>query len=947
MAQNLPQKMDNEPRSFIHHGTKSPQVGKDSSSAAAAESTSTEASMIRSLSLLDPIIQFLTRATGQTVVPLERLHQTIPTRLSQKIPWEDFEALVEYGIFQVKEKGERHRSSSEGISQWKKELKTHWNQEEESKSDSAKIEFLIGFPSPEDTSEDRGRLHGSTKTAAKRRMAFLKKCLKRKVHTGGPEMSTSTDASVPEKSDMLDYLTIDDSSRAPPTVSKDWSMKVPTSSVEDGDSIIQEEEVPLNMEAQAKEAIQNVFIEWKLADKETGSIPTQSASAIDSNIPSTILPNQISYAGSHPAQTAEFDDSFTASWDDILHPALKDAFLGAGGKYNRRLYKHQALAISSALKDRHTLVCTGTGSGKSLCFWIPVFHRAITQKLKSIIIFPTKALAQDQLIKLQSILDANPILTRDFDVKAATLDGDTPHSQRALISATCNIILTNPDTLHASILPNWKSLYKGLLQDLKYVVVDEAHMYEGVFGAHVAMILARLYRLHCCCSSNTRERTNASSKLVFLSCSATLAHPEHHFRLLCCIPSSQPVVVLTKDYSPKAAKHFFVWNPPLLDQNGKSLGLVAWPKRKKKCQATENHAEGNDGALPDSIVKDPNQKSAQESCQVMEVSSEFLESRDRNIASWKDLRRRHSADETALLLARAVTQGVKCIAFCKTRCLVEWVYERCISALKQSPNAKDLISRVDSYRGGYTKLKRREIEEKLFKGELLGVVGTSALELGVDIGGVEMTLHCGFPSSHASLMQQAGRAGRGATIRPSLAICVCFNSPVDQHLWRHPSSLLQRGLSAPVSMPIYPGLVQGHLLCAGQEFPLTGAANVTAIQCVEKEPMTDLLPDKDLFGSSKIFSEAVEVCLAQGKLVLEYLPVVGGGVIPVYKTCPSNKNPWKHVSIRSIESVNYDIVDLSHPMQANRMDGSHHEAAVLVRNLESFSSSSLSNSHTF
>jgi DEAD/DEAH box helicase domain-containing protein len=263
---------------------------------------------------------------------------------------------------------------------------------------------------------------------------------------------------------------------------------------------------------------------------------------------------------------------------------------------------------------------------------------------------------------------------------------------------------------------------------------------------------------------------------------------------------------------------------------------------------------------------------------------------------------------------------------------VECVYEHCIAVLKQSHKTASLISKVDSYRGGYTKLKRREIEEKLFSGELLGVVGTSALELGVDIGGVEVTLHCGFPSSHASLMQQAGRAGRGvvASEHPSLAICICFDSPVDQHLWRHPKSLLQCGLSAPLSMPIYPGLVQGHLLCAGQEFPLAGSLNATAIQSVEVSPARDLLSDESLFGSREVYTEALENLVSQGKVCGGHLPVFGGKDVTVYHTHVSIKHPWNQVSIRSMESVNYNIVDLSHPMQANRMDGSHHEAAILV-----------------
>jgi len=398
----------------------------------------------------------------------------------------------------------------------------------------------------------------------------------------------------------------------------------------------------------------------------------------------------------------------------------------------------------------------------------------------------------------------------------------------------------------------------------------------------------------------------------------------------------QPVTVLTDDFSPRAAKHFFVWNPALLDEHGKSLGYISYPKKKKKGVVRAGTIEDSSIQEPPTLDRKNNQLN--KSVELVASVSSRIEDTNNDIKDsthHKLVRRRHSADETALLLARAVSQGVRCIAFCKTRCLVEWVYEKCLKTLKQSPSTATLISKVDSYRGGYSKSKRREIEEKLFHNQLLGVVGTSALELGVDIGGVGLTLHCGFPSSHASLMQQAGRAGRGAAAshRPSLAICVCFNSPIDQHLWRHPASLLSRGLSAPLSMPIYPGLVQGHLICAGNEFPLTGRFNVSAIQNVEVRPGEKdlLLSDEELFGSKDVYQEALENLISKGSLYHEKNIAVYGGEesISVFKTHPSIKNPWTTVSIRSIETVNYDIVDISHPMQGNRMDGCHHEAAIM------------------
>jgi DEAD/DEAH box helicase domain-containing protein len=175
----------------------------------------------------------------------------------------------------------------------------------------------------------------------------------------------------------------------------------------------------------------------------------------------------------------------------------------------------------------------------------------------SLLLFPTKALAQDQMTKLLSLLQKHPDLWAK--IRPGIIDGDTSHADRSDNAKNCNIVLTNPDTLHAAILPRWRNQYKLLLGRIKYVVIDEAHMYEGVFGAHVAMVLSRLLRLTAVCS----HKNHQTMKLpVFLACSATMSHPEHHFRLLCPISKEAAVTVLSPDDdgSPRAAKHFFVWN---------------------------------------------------------------------------------------------------------------------------------------------------------------------------------------------------------------------------------------------------------------------------------------------------------------------------------------------------------------------------------------------------
>jgi DEAD/DEAH box helicase domain-containing protein len=831
--------------------------------------------LFRSLQLLDPILQFLTRATGQSLVSLKTLQATLP---SAKLPYEHVKVLLQHDILQVAPKDYK---AEEFQAQWKK---------------ATSSTFSIGFPSP-----DNQRLSGSTKAAAKRRFTALKQRLKQKPKKA---LKSKTEASTNQEEKEADKNTV-------PSSNKDWTLP-------SEDDPNHEEEPVLEAEKDARKALQDLL-------GLTTSRPQQDdSSSTVSSIPTCILPHQVSYGGSNPAQDADYYDD--NDWKQGLDPSLIAVMMQRGG---RRLYRHQADAIQSALQGIPTMVCTGTGSGKSLCFLLPVLQAALNGQ-RSLLLFPTKALAQDQLVKLQTWLQEQQL----HSIRPATLDGDTPHSQRVDICTQSNVILTNPDTLHAAILPQWKHLYQPLLQQLQYVVLDEAHMYQGVFGAHVAMVLARLYRLTCVQPESSSP--SCSRGICFLACSATLAHPEHHFRLLCCIPQATKVNIVTRDGSPRGAKHFWVWNPPFLDMNGKSLGKVKVSKQRKSCSRNKD---------PSATIS-KKRKSLSQLHDGPELSSSALEEHTHTkgssssrgqIGQKKFLRRRHAADETAFLLARAVSQGVRCIAFCKTRGLVEWVYERTCAALKQSPKTEKLISKVDSYRGGYSKIERRQIEDRLFQNQLLGVVGTSALELGVDIGGVDLTLHCGFPSSHASLLQQAGRAGRGvsASHRPSLAICVCFNSPIDQHLWRHPSSLLSRGLTAPLSMPIYPGLVQGHLLCAGQEFPLVGQWNVATITSASSSSSSSepvgLLSDESLFGSKQVYQEALETLLSQGSVTEEAVAVAGNKRrrLTVYKTHPSIQNPWTQVSIRSMEPVNYDIVNIAHPKQGGRMDGIHDEAAVM------------------
>lgn len=215
-------------------------------------------------------------------------------------------------------------------------------------------------------------------------------------------------------------------------------------------------------------------------------------------------------------------------------------------------------------------------------------------------------------------------------------------------------------------------------------------------------------------------------------------------------------------------QHFFVWNPALLGSDGDEIGKIV-PRKKKNQDEAKGSAwkrkRGNKSARARGLEK-----------------ASLTEADDNSQVDFPGMiKRRHAADETARLLAHAVRNGIRSIAFCKTRMLAEWVYESCVSILKSDENTAELSDKVEIYRGGYVTSIRRSIEKRLFKNELFGVVGTSALELGIDLGGIDLTLHCGYPGSIASLLQQAGRAGRGAAAQgASFAIMVCFSSPSEQ-----------------------------------------------------------------------------------------------------------------------------------------------------------------------
>src|SRR3954470_13598439 len=413
-----------------------------------------------------------------------------------------------------------------------------------------------------------------------------------------------------------------------------------------------------------------------------------------------------------------------------LHPAVADALRTGGFD---ALYVHQAEAWERAA-DGPVIVTTGTASGKSLCFNLPtldVLHR--DRHARALYLYPTKALAQDQARALHAL--GLP------GIRPAIYDGDTPRGERAGIRRRANVVLTNPDMLHVGILPNHPA-WGDVLANLAVVVVDEAHVYRGVFGSHVANVLRRLRRLAAVYGRAPR----------FLLASATVANP---LELAEALSGLEDFALVERDGSPQAERRIAMWNPPLLDE---ALGVRGSPLR-----------------------------------------------------------------EAAELLVGLVKRGSRTICFMKSRKAVELIARDAAAALRED-GEPDLAERVAPYRAGYTPAQRRELERRLVEGDLLGVVSTDALELGIDIGALDAAISVTFPGTVASLRQQWGRAGRRGR---GLAVYVAGEDALDQFFCRHPDEFWDRAVEAAILDHANEQIYAGHLLCAAHEGPLEAADGAT------------------------------------------------------------------------------------------------------------------------
>lgn len=434
---------------------------------------------------------------------------------------------------------------------------------------------------------------------------------------------------------------------------------------------------------------------------------------------------QIIHVRERPARPASFSGKALP-----LHPDVTQMLSDLG---IQRLYTHQADAIEAVLGGESVCTVSGTASGKTLTYLLPIVDSVRRDSgSRSLLIYPTKALAQDQLRKLGEFgagRVGGPVPGPHF--VAETYDGDTPSDRRRQIKRQAQVVLTNPDMLHVGILP-YHHTWSDFFRNLQYVVLDEVHTYRGVFGSHTANIMRRLRRICAHYGANPR----------FICSSATIANPQELANRL----TGLPMRIVEDDGAPRSRKVIVFWNPPVIE---KMTG-----------------------------------------------------------------RRRSGNLEAADLMALLVRREVRNITFTLARSQAELILRYAREQLRED----DLDDCIMAYRGGYLPSERREIERRLFTGDLLGVTATTALELGVDIGGLEAVVMAGYPGTISSAWQQMGRAGRGQ--EDALAVLIGLGGPMHQYVVNNPDYLAGASTEKAIIDPENTFILAGHLMCAAYEKPL-------------------------------------------------------------------------------------------------------------------------------
>jgi len=511
-----------------------------------------------------------------------------------------------------------------------------------------------------------------------------------------------------------------------------------------------------------------------------------------------------------PAREAEF-----AEFPSWIHSDLVAAY---GAKGVRRPYSHQVAAAEAVHDGKNVVIVTPTASGKTLCYNLPVLNAILEDTdTRAIYLFPTKALAQDQLTELHGL---NQRLENRFGV--FTYDGDTPSDARKAIREKGHLVLTNPDMLHTGILPH-HARWTRLFENLRYIVIDELHTYRGVFGSHLCNVLRRLRRI---ARFYGREPQ-------FVCCSATIANPgELAARLI-----EKDVQVLSVNGAPAAEKTFVFYNPPVVNR---ALGI-----------------------------------------------------------------RRSYLNESSRVAQEFLKHNLQTMVFATSRLHTELLLTYLQKANPQQPGKPETIR---GYRSGYLPGERREIERGLRDGRIRGVVSTSALELGIDIGSLDTVVMAGYPGTIAGTWQRAGRAGRRSG--SSCAVMVASSAPLDQFMVRNPDYFFGNTPEHAFIQPDNLEILVNHLKCAAFELPIA--------------------PD-ELFGDVDV----PDLCARMAEA--GFLHYAGDHYHWTQEAYPADT-----VSLRSVTSDNFIIIDITaQPEVIGEVDFSSalttvHEKAIYLHGAQQY-----------
>jgi DEAD/DEAH box helicase domain-containing protein len=491
-----------------------------------------------------------------------------------------------------------------------------------------------------------------------------------------------------------------------------------------------------------------------------------------------------------PARSARY-----APFPDTLDSRLREALCARGVEH---LYTHQAAAIAHALAKRHVVVTTPTASGKTLCYNAPVLHSVLADPAaRALYLFPTKALAQDQLAELH-VLSEQIGRRSETEIGVFTYDGDTPQDARRAIRGRAHVVLSNPDMVHSGILPHHPRWAK-LFENLRFVVIDELHAYRGVFGSHLTNVIRRLRRI-C---------RHYGSDPTFICSSATIANPRELAEALV----EQPFELVSESGAPQGEKFFLFVNPPVVNQQ---LGI-----------------------------------------------------------------RRSYLAETRRVAAEFLRRRLQLIVFTQSRLTTEILTTYLKDDFDGPPGS--MRDQIRGYRGGYLPQRRREIEKGLREGSVRAVVSTNALELGIDIGALDVCVMAGYPGTIAATWQRAGRAGRRSG--RSAAVLVASSAPLDQFVVRNPSYFFDATPEHALINPDNLHILVDHVRCAAFELPFTAT---------------------EQYGRHDV--QQVLTVLEESGLVHR---IDGAAEGDAHWQWTSESYPADAVSLRSISSDNFVVVDIT------------------------------------